>query len=71
VSSELLGVEYLRTLDRVRLCDHLDGRAFGERRRAMLDVIAAIEIVPLVDWLRRPGRRRGRLSSPAVDKPAA
>ncbi|HEV2005079.1 MAG TPA: type II toxin-antitoxin system VapC family toxin [Candidatus Limnocylindrales bacterium] len=49
VSSELLGIECLRTLDRVRLRDHLDGRAFGERRRAMLDVIAAIEIVPLED----------------------
>jgi predicted nucleic acid-binding protein len=47
VSSELLGIECLRTLDRVRLRDRLDGRAFGERRRAMLDVIAAIEVVPL------------------------
>jgi predicted nucleic acid-binding protein len=47
VSSELLGIECLRTLDRVRLRDRLDGRVFGERRRAMLDVIAAIEVVPL------------------------
>jgi predicted nucleic acid-binding protein len=47
VSSELLGVECLRTLDRLRLRDHLDGRLFGERRRAMLEVIAAIETVPL------------------------
>lgn len=49
VSSELLGVECLRTLDRLRLREHLDDRAFGARRRAMLDVIAAIEIVPLED----------------------
>ena len=49
VSSQMLGVECLRTLDRVRLRDHLDGRAFGERRRAMIDVIATIEIVPLED----------------------
>jgi predicted nucleic acid-binding protein len=49
VSSQMLGVECLRTLDRVRLRAHLDGRAFGERRRAMLDLIAAIEIVPLED----------------------
>jgi predicted nucleic acid-binding protein len=47
VSSELLGIECLRTLDRVRLRAHLDGRAFGERRRAMLDLTAAIEVVPL------------------------
>jgi predicted nucleic acid-binding protein len=47
VSSQMLGVECLRTLDRFRLRAHLDGRAFGERRRAMLDLIAAIEIVPL------------------------
>jgi len=47
VSSELLGVECLRTLDRLRLRDHLDGRLFGERRRAMLEVIGAIETVPL------------------------
>jgi predicted nucleic acid-binding protein len=47
VSSELLGIECLRTIDRVRLRDRLDGRVFGERRRAMLDVIAAIEVVPL------------------------
>jgi len=49
VSSELLGIECLRTLDRVRLRAYLDGRAFGERRRALLDVIGVIEIVPLED----------------------
>jgi uncharacterized protein len=47
VSSELLGIECLRTLDRLRLRDRLDDRAFAERRRAMLEVIAAIEVVPL------------------------
>jgi predicted nucleic acid-binding protein len=47
VSSELLPVECLRTLDRVRLRDRLDDRTVSERRRGMLDALDAIEIVPL------------------------
>ena len=47
VSSELLSVECLRTLDRERLRRRLDDRTVGERRRGMLDAIEAIEIVPL------------------------
>jgi predicted nucleic acid-binding protein len=47
VSSELLSVECLRTLDRVRFRARLDDRTLGERRRGMLDLIDAIEIVPL------------------------
>lgn len=47
VSSELLAVECLRTLDRVRLRDRLDDRTFGERRRSMFEAIDAIEVVPL------------------------
>jgi predicted nucleic acid-binding protein len=47
ISSELLPIECLRTLDRVRLRARLPDQALGERRHAMLDAMDAIEIVPL------------------------
>jgi uncharacterized protein len=47
VSSRLLEVECLRALDRLRLLEHVDDRTSGERRRALLDTLATVDVVPL------------------------
>lgn len=47
ISSRLLGVECLRTLDRVRLRDRIDDQTMAERRGALLETLAAIDVVPL------------------------
>jgi predicted nucleic acid-binding protein len=47
VSSELIRVECLRTLDRARIHDRLDDRLVAERRAGLLEAIEAIELVAL------------------------
>ena len=47
ISSELLRVECLRTLDRLRFRAGLDDRTVAERRGAMLETIDAIDLVAL------------------------
>ena len=47
VSSELIRIEALRTLDRKRLRDRLDDRAVAERRAEILEAIDAFELVRL------------------------
>jgi predicted nucleic acid-binding protein len=47
VSSELVRIEALRTLDRKRLRDRLSDRAVAESRAAILEAIDAFELVPL------------------------
>jgi predicted nucleic acid-binding protein len=47
LSSELVRIEALRTLDRKRLRDRLGDRAVAERRAAILQTIDAFELVPL------------------------
>jgi predicted nucleic acid-binding protein len=47
VSSELIRVECLRTMDRLRLRAQIDERAYGRRRGEVLEALEAIELVPL------------------------
>jgi predicted nucleic acid-binding protein len=47
VSSELIRVECLRAIDRLRICVRLDERALAHQRAAMIETLDAIEIVPL------------------------
>ena len=47
VSSELVRIEALRTLDRKRLRDRLEDRAVAERRAELLEAIDAFELVRL------------------------
>jgi predicted nucleic acid-binding protein len=47
ISSELVRVECLRTLDRARLSFRLDDRLLAERRAALLDLIASLELTPV------------------------
>lgn len=47
ISSELLRVECLRTIDRLRIRAGLDDRTVADRRRAMLETIDAIDLVAL------------------------
>ena len=47
VSSELLRVECLRAIDRLRIREHLDDRATGRQRAAMLETLETIEMVAL------------------------
>lgn len=47
VSSELLRVECLRTLDRARASLRLDDGLVAERRAALLELIASLELVPI------------------------
>jgi predicted nucleic acid-binding protein len=47
VSSELLRVECLRTLDRARLSLRLDDGLVAERRAALLELIASFELAPV------------------------
>jgi predicted nucleic acid-binding protein len=47
LSSRLLRVECLRALDRARTLDRLDDATLAERRGALLEILAAIDVVPL------------------------
>ena len=47
VSSELVRVECLRTMDRLRARAQLDERAYGRRRSEIIEALDAIELVPL------------------------
>jgi predicted nucleic acid-binding protein len=47
ISSELVRVECLRTLDRARLSFRLDDGLLAERRAALLDLIASLELTPV------------------------
>ena len=47
VSSELIRVECLRTLDRARLAFRLDDEVVAERRAALLELIARLELAPV------------------------
>ena len=47
ISSELLRVECLRTIDRLRIRAGLDDRTVAERRGALLETIEAIDLVAL------------------------
>jgi predicted nucleic acid-binding protein len=47
ISSELLRVECLRTIDRLRIRAGLDDQTVAERRAAMLETIEAIDLVAL------------------------
>lgn len=47
ISSELLRVECLRTIDRLRIRTALDDRTLAERRAALLETIEAIDLVAL------------------------
>lgn len=47
ISSELLRVECLRTIDRLRIRAGLDDRTVAERRGALLEMIDAIDLVAL------------------------
>jgi len=49
ISSRLLEVECLRALDRLRVLARLDDHTLGQRRRALLDTLATVDIVPLDD----------------------
>lgn len=56
VSSELLGVECLRAIDRKRIHLRLDDAEVSRRRAALLETLAAIEVVPLeAEVLERAG----------------
>ena len=45
VSSDLLRVECLRTLDRLRLAGHLDDRELAARRTAVHRLIQAVDVI--------------------------
>ena len=47
ISSELLRVECLRTIDRLRIRAGLDDRTVADRRGALLETIEAIDLVAL------------------------
>ena len=47
ISSELLGVECLRTIDRLRIRADLGDRTVADRRGALLETIDAIDLVAL------------------------
>jgi len=47
VSSELIRVECLRTIDRARLRDGLSDAAVAERRAEILDTLHAFELLPI------------------------
>jgi predicted nucleic acid-binding protein len=47
VSSELIRVECLRAIDRLRIRGRLDERTIGRKRAAMLETLQAIEMVTL------------------------
>ncbi len=47
VSSELIRLECLRTIDRARIVHGLDDEIVSERRAAALEIIDAFELVPL------------------------
>lgn len=47
ISSELLRVECLRTIDRLRIRAGLDDRTLAERRAALLETIEAIDLIAL------------------------
>jgi uncharacterized protein len=47
ISSELVRIEALRTLDRMRLRDRLDDQAVAGRRAVILEAIDAMELVRL------------------------
>ena len=47
ISSELLRVECLRTIDRLRIRAGLDDRTVAERRAALLETVGAIDLVAL------------------------
>ena len=51
MSSELIRVEGLRALDRLRIRGQLDEQAVGRRRASLLETLEAIELVPLDDWI--------------------
>lgn len=47
ISSELVRVECLRTLDRARLSFRLDDGLVAERRAALLELIGSLELAPI------------------------
>jgi predicted nucleic acid-binding protein len=47
VSSELIRVECLRAIDRLRVRTHLDERAIGRQRAAIIETLETIEMVTL------------------------
>jgi predicted nucleic acid-binding protein len=47
LSSELIRVECLRAIDRLRIRARVDERALGQRRAALIETLAAIEMVGL------------------------
>jgi predicted nucleic acid-binding protein len=47
ISSELIRIECLRTLDRARIRAQLDDRLVAERRRAILETIEGLELIGL------------------------
>jgi predicted nucleic acid-binding protein len=49
ISSELIRVECLRALDRLRIRVRLDDRTLARRRAALIETLDAIEIVALAD----------------------
>jgi predicted nucleic acid-binding protein len=47
LSSELIRVECLRAIDRLRIRERLDERTIGRQRAAMIETLQAIEMVAL------------------------
>jgi len=58
VSSELIRVECLRTIDRLRVSSRLEERAIGRQRAAIIETLETIEMVTL------DGQVLGRASDP-------